>query len=49
MVFILDFTNNAMAKIISGHTIMSGIPEDYVVDTKVMNQLINILARMISF
>ena len=40
MLAILDFTNNAMAKIISGHTIMSGIPENHMVDTKVMNQLI---------
>ena len=40
MVAILDFTHNAMAKIFSGHAIMSGIPEKHVVDTKVMNQLI---------
>ena len=39
MVVILDFTHNAMAKIISGHTIMSAIPENHMVDTKVMNQL----------
>ena len=30
----------AMTKIISGHTIMSGIPENHMVDTKIMNQLI---------
>ena len=38
MVAILDFTNNAIAKIISGHTIMSGILENHMVDTKVMNE-----------
>ena len=31
MVAIWDFTHNAMAKIIPGHTIMSGIPENNVV------------------
>ena len=40
MVAIFDFNHNAMAKIISGHTIMSGIPENHMVDTKVTNQLI---------
>ena len=39
MVAILDFTHNAMANIIYGHTIMSGIFENHMVDTKVMNQL----------
>ena len=29
-----------MTKIISGYTIMSGIPENHMVDTKIMNQLI---------
>ena len=37
---ILDFTYNAMSKIISGHTNMSGIPENPMVDTKIMNLLI---------
>ena len=40
MVAILDFTHNAMTKIISGYTIMSGIPDNNMVDTKVMNQFI---------
>ena len=40
MVAILDSNHNAMAKIISGHTIMSGIPGNHMVDTKVLNQLI---------
>ena len=31
---ILDFTHNAMANITSGHTIMSGISENHMVDTK---------------
>ena len=40
MVAILDFTHNALTNIISGHTIMSGISDNHMVDTKVMNQLI---------
>ena len=32
---ILDFTHNSMSKIISGHTIMSGISEKSIVDTKI--------------
>ena len=38
---ILDFTHNAMSKIISGHTIMSGINENPIVDTKIMHLLIS--------
>ena len=37
---ILDFTHNAMSKIISGHTIMSGIHENPMVNTKIMNLII---------
>ena len=39
MKVILDFTHNAMSKVISGHTIMSGIHENHMVDTKIMNLL----------
>ena len=37
MAVILDITHIAMSKIISGHIIMSGIPENHMVDTKIMN------------
>ena len=37
---ILDFTYNAISKIISGHTIMSGITEKSMADIKITNLLI---------
>ena len=33
---ILDFTHNAIAKVLSNYTTMSGIPENSMVDTKIM-------------
>ena len=33
---------NAMTKIISGHTIVSGIPENHMVDIKIMNHFVKI-------
>ena len=39
---ILDFTHNAMSKIISGYTIMSGIHENPMVDTKIMHLFFHI-------
>ena len=38
---ILDFTHHAMSKIISGHTIMSGIHEKSMLDTKIIYLLIS--------
>ena len=35
----MDFTHSAMANIISGHTIMSGISENHMINTKVMISL----------
>ena len=48
MVATLDFTNNAMAKIISGHTMMSGIPENHNGRYQ-SHESAYILARIISF
>ena len=36
MAAILDFTHNAMSKVISDHTTSSGIPENPIVDSKIM-------------
>ena len=36
MAVILDLTHNAMSKVLSNHTIMSGIHENPIVDTKIM-------------
>ena len=36
MAAILDFTHNAISKVLSNHTTMSGIPENHMVDTKIM-------------
>ena len=36
MVAILDFTHNAIAKVLLNHTTMSGIPENPMVDTNIM-------------
>ena len=47
MVAILDFTHNAMAKIISGHTIMSGIPGNH--NGYQSHESYYILAKIISF
>ena len=37
---IFDFTNNAMSKVTSDHTTRSGIPENLIVDTKIMKLLL---------
>ena len=37
---ILDFTNNAMSKVISNPTTRSGIPENPIVDTKIVSLLL---------
>ena len=36
MAAILDFTHNAMSNVISDHTTRSGIPENPVVDSRIM-------------
>ena len=36
MAAVLDFTNNAMSKVIFDHITRSGIPENPIVDTKIM-------------
>ena len=36
MAAILDFTHNAMSKVISDHTTRSGIPVNPIEDTKIM-------------
>ena len=36
MAAILNFTQNALSEEISNHTTMSGIPENHMVDTKIM-------------
>ena len=42
MADILDFTNNAMSKIISNHTTRSGLPKNPIVDTKIKKLLLNL-------
>ena len=40
MAAILDFTHNAMYNVIADHTTRSGIPENPIVDTKIMKLLL---------
>ena len=49
MVAILDFTQNAMANIDCGHTIMLGISENHNYGSYQSHESAYILARMISF
>ena len=36
---ILDFNHTAMSKVLSGHTTMSDIPENRMIEIKIMNML----------
>ena len=37
MAAILDLTHNAMTRVLSGHTSMSGVPKNLKIDIKIMN------------
>ena len=37
---ILDFTNNSLSNVLSGYITMSGLPENPMADTKIVNLLL---------